>query len=158
MSGYPDTHFIPAAPELGQIQARVNVSMERYIKDLEIECTLLLRMIDTMVLPAGSGYLGELCQSIAAVKSAIGKDAAQTARANEMHDLLAALTSSRDALAQAKKTIDAEATDEHDLARRYAGELSDAMGRTRAAADGIEELCGDGWWPLPSYQEMLFIR
>jgi len=32
------------------------------------------------------------------------------------------------------------------------------MGRLRTAVDGLEALVDDNLWPLPSYQEMLFLR
>ena len=40
-----------------------------------------------------------------------------------------------------------------DLAKIEAGKIE-----LHLAEFSIEELCGDGWWPLPTYQEMLFIR
>jgi glutamine synthetase len=33
-----------------------------------------------------------------------------------------------------------------------------AMGAVREAADALEGLVADDLWPLPTYQEMLFIR
>jgi glutamine synthetase len=32
------------------------------------------------------------------------------------------------------------------------------MGELRAAADALELLVDDAAWPLPTYQEMLFVR
>jgi glutamine synthetase len=32
------------------------------------------------------------------------------------------------------------------------------MLKVRAAADALEEIVADEHWPLPSYQELLFIR
>jgi glutamine synthetase len=32
------------------------------------------------------------------------------------------------------------------------------MGAVREAVDGLEQLIDDGTWPLPTYQEMLFMR
>jgi glutamine synthetase len=32
------------------------------------------------------------------------------------------------------------------------------MGEIRAAADGLEGLVDDDLWPLPTYQELLFVR
>ena len=40
----------------------------------------------------------------------------------------------------------------------FANELVPAMDALRAAADALELLCDDSLWPLPRYQEMLFIR
>jgi glutamine synthetase len=32
------------------------------------------------------------------------------------------------------------------------------MLKVRAAADALEDLVADEYWPLPSYQELLFLR
>jgi len=32
------------------------------------------------------------------------------------------------------------------------------MDETRRIADALERICSDAIWPLPTYQEMLFIR
>jgi glutamine synthetase len=32
------------------------------------------------------------------------------------------------------------------------------MGEIRAAVDGLETIVDDALWPLPTYQEMLFVR
>ena len=32
------------------------------------------------------------------------------------------------------------------------------MGKIRQAADGLEALVADDLWPLPTYQELLFLR
>jgi len=140
-----------------EIEARVHVHLERYINDLGIEAALLVRFVDTLVLPAASAYFGDLCQSVIAAK-AIGKDAPQSGRASEISSLLSDLTTERDAFVELMAAIDSEASDDTDRSLRFARELLPAMERVRAAADGLELICGDSYWPLPSYQEMLFIR
>jgi len=35
--------------------------------------------------------------------------------------------------------------------------MLDAMGKVRAAADGLEGSVPDDLWPLPSYAEMMFM-
>ena len=64
---------------------------------------------------------------------------------------------SREHLAQVHGKLEA-LHDEKEKARRYAGDLVPAMQRVRTAADRLETLCGDAWWPLPRYEEMLFVR
>jgi glutamine synthetase len=39
-----------------------------------------------------------------------------------------------------------------------ASSLLHCMGAVREAVDGLEQLIDDGSWPLPTYQEMLFMR
>jgi glutamine synthetase len=42
--------------------------------------------------------------------------------------------------------------------RHCADQLMPLMGELRAAADALEALVDDAAWPLPTYQEMLFVR
>lgn len=140
-----------------EIVARVNVRVERYVNDLGIEYGAMLRLVDTAVIPAASGYLGELCSSIQAAQAA-GIAAPQQKRAGELADLLGTLSDARDELVAIHTRIENEATDGQEHAARYAAELKPAMDTVRSAADAIELICGDAWWPLPRYQEMLFVR
>jgi len=49
---------------------------------------------------------------------------------------------------------DASTTEEE---AAHAATLLPTMGAVRTAADGLEALVADDLWPLPTYQEMLFI-
>jgi len=42
--------------------------------------------------------------------------------------------------------------------RHCADQLMVRMGELREAADALETLVDDAAWPLPTYQEMLFVR
>jgi glutamine synthetase len=139
-----------------EILARCHVRSERYLKDVDIEYQTLLRMVDTAIFPASAEFLGVLCRSIAETKSA-GVDAPQSARAREFGKCVADLESARDAMVEVRAKLDA-VHDEREKARRYAGELVPAMQRLRGGADKIETLCGDAFWPLPRYLEMLFVH
>ena len=59
--------------------------------------------------------------------------------------------------------LDAAKAGEHDLeglaeATYYRDQILPAMLQIRAAADDIETFIADDLWPLPTYQEMLFVR
>jgi glutamine synthetase len=139
-----------------EVVARCHVRGERYLKDIDIEYQALVRLVDTSVVPAAAAYLGALCRSVADTKAA-GVEAPQAGRAREFSKALADLESARDAVFEAKTRLDG-VHDEKEKARRYASDLVPGMQRVRAASDRVENLCGDGWWPLPRYHEMLFVR
>jgi glutamine synthetase len=139
-----------------EVMARVHVRLERYLKDIDIEYHTVVKLADVSIVPAGSEYLGALCRSVADAKAA-GVDAPQTARAREVAKCLADLETARDALVDVRTKLDA-IHDEKEKARRYAADLVPSMQRVRAAADRLENVCGDTSWPLPRYHEMLFIR
>ena len=57
------------------------------------------------------------------------------------------------------ETITADAagiTDIQDKANFYHDEVFTAMGELRAPADEAEKLCGEKYWPYPTYGKMLF--
>ncbi len=139
-----------------EVVARCHVRTERYLKDIDIEYQTLLKIVDTSIVPAAAGFLGEVCRSVADTKAA-GVEAPHAARAREFSKSLADVESSRDNLASVRNAIDA-VHDEKEKARRYAAELVPAMLRVRAACDRVENACSDSWWPLPRYHEMLFVR
>jgi glutamine synthetase len=139
-----------------EVHARVHVRVERYLKDVDIEIATLLRMVDQSVLPAGAEYLGALATSVSAAKSA-GIDAPQAGRAREVSRCLSDLDAARDGLLKARDGANGDG-DEMSRARRYAYDVAPAMQKVRAAADALEQVCGDAFWPLPRYQEMLFVR
>jgi len=139
-----------------EVMARVHIRQERYLKDIDIEYQTMLKIVDTNIVPAAAGYLGALCRSIADTKSA-GVEAPQEDRAREFSKAFADLEGARDNLLDVRQRLDA-VHDEKDKARKYSADLVPAMQRVRAAADRVENLCGDAWWPLPRYQEMLFVR
>jgi glutamine synthetase len=139
-----------------EVMARVHVRTERYVKDIDIEYQSLLKLVDTSIVPAAAGFLGAMCESVAATK-AVGIDAPQAARTREFGKAVADLETSRDKLLEVRQALDA-IHDEKERGRRYASDLVPALQRVRAASDRVENLCGDAWWPLPRYHEMLFIR
>ena len=72
------------------------------------------------------------------------------AQANRIADLTAAIAGLKAALATHVEGSLAEALHARD-------ELLPAMDAVRAAADALESIVADDLWPLPTYQEMLFI-
>ena len=139
-----------------EVRSRVHVRMERYLMDLDIEYHTMLELVDAAVLPAASGYLGELAASVAAAKQA-GLTASHLGRAEYLSGLVTRLCEARDALCKVKVSVDGE-EDEAQQASRYAYELMPALDELRGAADAIEAICSDRWWSLPRYAEMLFVR
>ena len=70
---------------------------------------------------------------------------------SKIDDLKAGLAKIAAAKADAPHDAQAEAV-------HYKDAVLPAMLEVRAAADALEGLVADDLWPLPTYQEMLFIR
>lgn len=136
-----------------ELHSRYEVRLEQYALTIAVEAKLTLEVGSTVVLPAAMRYQTELAQNIAALKAA-GVEPSMTlleAVSAPIADLSAALASLKTALADhsAETAVD-EAAHARDV-------LLPAMDAVRTAADALEGIVADDLWPLPTYQEMLYI-
>ncbi|UPH90710.1 glutamine synthetase III [Synechococcus sp. NB0720_010] len=136
-----------------ELESRYEVYSEQYCLAIEVEARLAVRIARTQLYPAVSAYLGELAGSLQE-QEAIGLNpskalAQQIAGLNQqLLDRAAALET---ALGNAPHGSEAHM-------RHCADQLMVRMGELREAADALEGLVDDTAWPLPTYQEMLFVR
>jgi glutamine synthetase len=135
-----------------EMHSRYDIALEQYALSISVEAKLTLEMGSTTVLPAAIRYQTELAQNVAALKAA-GVEA-DLGCLTDISDLVGSLRSSL-ILLRAGLAVDAghstldEAT--------HAATLLPLMDAVRGAADALEHLVADDLWPLPTYQEMLFI-
>ena len=136
-----------------ELESRYEVYSEQYCLAIEVEARLAVRIARTQLYPAVSAYLGELAGSLQE-QEAIGLNpskalAQQIAGLNlQLLDRAAVLET---ALGNAPHGAEAHM-------RHCADQLMVRMGELREAADALEGLVDDTAWPLPTYQEMLFVR
>ena len=114
---------------------------------------LALRLARTVIYPAVSAYLGELAGSLQE-QEAIGLQPSK-AIAQQIAGLNQQLVDRANALEAALGSAP-HGAEAH--MRHCADQLMPLMGELRAAADALEALVDDAAWPLPTYQEMLFVR
>jgi glutamine synthetase len=136
-----------------EMHSRYEVGLEQYTMTIAVEAKLTLEIGSTTILPAAVRHQTEVAQNLAALKAAgVEVDTAPLAEISEpLGELRAALAALRAAVhADPGETALAEA--EH-----AAQELLPAMEAVRAAADTLEGIVADDLWPLPTYQEMLYI-
>jgi glutamine synthetase len=136
-----------------ELESRYEVYAEQYTLAIEVEAKLVLRIARTQIYPVVTAALKHLASSLKA-QEALGLTADQSV-ARTMASLNQALLQQCDALESAL------AATPHDLQPHLAhcaGTLLPLMNAVRAAADGLEGMVDDNLWPLPTYQEMLFMR
>jgi len=121
---------------------------------VNVEANLVLEMGKTIIYPAAIRYQGELADTAAKLKAA-GVEADV-----EVLTKVTALT--KELLAALNKL---ECVHGHETnggvqahAKHYLDEVIPAILAVRAPADALEGLIADDLWPLPTYQEMLFIK
>jgi glutamine synthetase len=136
-----------------ELASRYEVYSEQYILAIEVEAKLVLQIARTQVYPAAVRYLSELGNALQE-QQAMGLQPSLTIR-NTIGELIHQLNNNCEALEQALAAAPhgSEAHMHH-----CADQLKPLMEQIRSAVDGLENLVDDNLWPLPSYQEMLFIR
>jgi glutamine synthetase len=139
-----------------ELESRYHVRIERYLKDMLIECHTLREMVDTMVLPAAFEYSNRLADGAALAKTAGIKKVPQIAAANQLGDVITRLQSARDELDAVTQKADHMHDDPEAAARLLTSRGADAMERVRVLCDEIELKVADDLWPLPKYREILF--
>ena len=137
-----------------ELESRKEIYLERYVKDIAIEANLTLEMGRTMIFPAAIRYQSELaktCADLKAVGYQFDTDTLDliTANVKKLQDNLAALEKAMGG-GHHKSTL-AHAEHMRDSVRP-------AMVAVRQVADALEDYVADDLWPLPTYQEMLFIK
>jgi glutamine synthetase len=137
-----------------ELHARNDIYAERYCKDVNTESLLCLEIAKTMLLPAAYRYQGELAATASSIK-ATGKKCDTTS----LDKLTTLVGGFEEAIAALEKAISHHAEGTLiDHARHYRDEVIPAMLGVRKIADALEAIIADDIWPLPTYQEMLFIR
>jgi len=135
-----------------EMHSRYEIGLEQYALTVSVEAKLTLELATTVILPAALRYQTELASNVATMKAA-GVEPS-TALLEDVSATVAELVS---ALADLKKGVDDHsAISAMDEAAHMQG-LLPAMEAVRAAADSLESVVADDLWPLPTYQEMLYI-
>ncbi|MCV7225421.1 glutamine synthetase III family protein [Mycolicibacterium komossense] len=135
-----------------ELHSREEVRYETYVLTVNVEAKLTLEVGSTVILPAAIRYQTELASNVAALKAA-GVEA-DTTLLTTVSAPISELTS---ALAALKTALGAHGGDSAEAEAKHAQSLLPLMDAVRAAADTLEGLVADDLWPLPTYQEMLYI-
>ncbi|MGI6230919.1 MAG: glutamine synthetase III [Tractidigestivibacter sp.] len=138
-----------------ELRSRYIAKAEQYAKLLNIEANTMIYMTRHMYLPALFDYSGDIATSVA-TKAEIGIDSkSEKALVKKLTDGIDEITADVDDLekknAEARKMDDPQAQD-----NQYRDVVIPAMDKLRAAVDSMEKVCGHDYWPVPSYNKMLF--
>ncbi len=136
-----------------ELHSRYEVQLEQYVLTVAVEAKLTLELGTTVILPAAIRYQTELAENVAALKAAgIG------ASTSALEAVSGPITHLEAGLAQLKSALaDHSAESAYDEAKHAHDSLLPAMAAVRSAADILESVVADDLWPLPTYQEMLYI-
>ncbi len=136
-----------------ELHSRFEVYMERYTKTILVEARSTVEIARTILMPAAVRYQGELA-AIAANMAAIGRESDRTIL-DKVCDGIGAL---QGAITELERRLAVDLNGGTVAEGNYVCDmLLPAMDDVRSATDTLEDLVADDLWPLPTYQEMLFI-
>ena len=136
-----------------ELESRFEVYAEQYILAIEVEARLAVRIARTQIYPVAMESLERLARSLRD-QEAIGLQPDRS-MAETISGLNGQLVQRCAALEEALAN---PPHDTHGHLHHCAGTLMPLIGSLREAVDGLESLVDDALWPLPTYQEMLFVR
>ncbi len=139
-----------------EFRARHEISLERYAKEIHTEALLCRRMASGMLLPAGHRHQREIAQAVAAMRQS-GLEGVHDGFLRRLTERVRALEERIEALDRRIESP-ADAADVLARARDYRDRIVPAIDAVREAADALEPVVADDLWPLPTYQELLFLR
>ena len=140
-----------------ELHSRYEILLENYKKTINIEANLTLQIAQRQILPAALRYQAQVAQSIASVKAAgILAPKAEEALLKDLSDSINALYGACEKLGH---VIDHAADGDALAHAKYSrNTIIPAMNAVREPADKLETIVADDLWPLPTYQELLFIK
>ena len=140
-----------------EMESRYEVEMEHYAKIINIEALTMLEMARKQLLPAVNAYMSEVANT-AASKLAVSESISVRSETKTLTKLSDDADAMSDAIDTLQQVVDAaEAlTSESEKAVAFHDTVIPAMDALRAAADAAETICGEDYWPLPSYSKMLY--
>lgn len=140
-----------------EIRARYEIKLEKYSKLLNIEARVMIRMARRTYLPAISDYMADLANNISAVEAVMPDE--------ELKEHKALLKKIVDGIASAGKAT-RELMRLHDMAEAikdpqeeanfYANDVIPAMDALRKEIDDLECIVERNYWPVPTYNDILF--
>ena len=137
-----------------ELDSRMEIYLEQYCKTIYSEAALMLEMAKTMIFPAAIRYQNELASTCANLKL-VGYEF-DTDTLDKITELVRSL---QDSIGILQMAISNSSMDCAKVAAEYcSSDILPAMGMVRKYSDELESWVADDLWPLPTYQEMLFIK
>ena len=140
-----------------EARSRYEVKLEKYNKLMNIEANTMEVMARRTYLPVISAYATKIAKGITTVTAAM-PDAPMSHERRELKTLTEGVNAIYDGLDALRDAhVAAEAiVDSQEQANAYAHKVRPAMDALRAAVDAMEPIVASDYWPVPTYDDMLF--
>ena len=140
-----------------EVRSRYEVKLEKYNKVMNIEIRTMKRLVRRDYLPAINKFAAEVARHIAEVR-AVAPDIEQSFQEDKLRRLLEGAAQINRLLSRLHELHRAslEVADQQERANMNAHEIIPVMDDLRAAVDSMEIIVERGFWPVPTYNEILF--
>jgi glutamine synthetase len=136
-----------------ETQSRQDIYLEQYVKTVLTEAKLTVEMARTSIFPAAVRYQSQLAATCTNLKQ-LG----YTFDTDTLDEITKLVKGIQDGATALEKTLAHHSSGVLEEAKHCCHSVLPAMLKVREAADKLEGLVADDLWPLPTYQEMLFIK
>jgi glutamine synthetase len=136
-----------------EMESRYEIYAEQYIKSVDVEAHLALQLFKTRIYPAAMEYIGRLSKSIESSEKVEVKLSRTT-----LNRIAAHLQEALALADELEREVGGEYSSLSEGMRHRRDVLLGLMEQLRMVVDQLEQELDDSLWPLPTYQEMLFVR
>jgi glutamine synthetase len=137
-----------------ELASRYETYAEQYVLSIEVEAKLVIDIAKTSIYPAALRYLSDLANTTLGLKE-IGIDL-EIENIEKVASLAKSMMEKVSKLTLALGNHDFVSVEEH--MQYLVNVIRPLMDEVRGFADALEGEVADDLWPLPTYQEMLFIK
>ena len=140
-----------------ELESRKEILLEKYCQTINIEALTMLEMVKKDIIPAICNYSKDLTQGALAKKNLssdidVSLETSLVSKISSLSACLSKKTSELDKVLLDAKDIE----DSEKLAKFYHDTVLSQMNEVRAIADELETIVGKGYWPFPTYTDLLF--
>ncbi|WP_163194870.1 glutamine synthetase III [Clostridium thermarum] len=141
-----------------EMKSRYEISLEHYIKTINIEALTMLDMAKKQILPAVIRFATGLAESINTIKST-GVDADVTAQSELLVEVSSLTASLKNKIKELETSVDKASSlhgDTYEQAAFCRFDVFEKMNALRSDADKLETIVDKEVWPFPTYGDILF--
>lgn len=141
-----------------ELEARIEIMYEEYVKKVQIEGRVLEDLIKTYIVPSAGEYLNQLVVNATNLKQlGVAPNQEQIALIEKINNHTQQVQLLVDEMVNARKVANKIAHPK-DMAKAYQASVKEKFDKIRYHADRLERVVDDSTWRLPKYRELLFIK
>ena len=140
-----------------ELKARQEIDYENYVKSLEIEVKTMIHMANRDIMPAINKYIGKLARNIETIAT-IDKSISSSYQKRALKKLSENLASIDELTSELEeKYYEANKIEEVEKQAFFIKDtLLPLMAKLRKVVDDSETMMPKHYWPMPTYEELLF--